>query len=839
MTILLYSPSFSIALALLGTALLWLSGVWLSELLREPRSGRTYLSTTLFFGFTALGLAVSNLNFLGVSLQAGAPAAAVLFALLSAGFWLRRRRRGADLVVVDWPAMAITGLAILVFILPYLRTGGFPFYGDSFPYISGADYLQTHGYHDAVTDGNVQLWKNGFLQLFHSHVRMGIPYMIGIFSGVFGLPGFEVYVGLSLVIFWLALQAFHNLTMALLDSVVAQRIALTIFSFNLIVVHWSAACGFLPQVIGVAASCMLIASVIRMLSAEEGSAQQWYKAGIFLAALIWSYPEILPFILTPLGGTVAWLLWRGQSVPPFELGQRIGKMVGLAVAINPYNSYWMVLGLLASLAGRPQSSIGLQWREYVAIMAGLSDGKVLPIAILFLLVAVYGLLRSRGNLRVLAIAVLAICGPVTVYMGLKDSDYSFFKSLMYSYYLLPLLMAAGTTMLPKPLRVGLALVWVGVTAYFHYDYAGGVYKIRGTSSYFHPVDNAKYLENFAPLRFAPSLVPPTQRTLLFVPEHLPATWVSYFFRGPLQPVFPGVYFGHVFEKPAPVDMPVGAILAETQRTGMLREEDVLYRNGRFVLTKVQPTVVISEEGFYGTEMVDGQPLHWMQDKGVLLAYSPSPTPIRLSTFVRTGPGVNRRQVRVVIDGKTLATGTVTAGRTRLETSAFTIPAGISRVELLTDSDTAPGPVDTRRLNLCFERLVLRPASDTPMVTAVSPGGDLITEGLTADQWLMPEGATIRTDSGAAIGAGLQFTIEVPGVPGHLPLQLQMTPDVGAAQTVAITQNGRYDHSIVLKSPHARSIRLVPNKFFVPKDLGTSTDTRKLSIRILRAVPKAN
>ena len=146
--------------------------------------------------------------------------------------------------------------------------------------------MQTHGYHDAVTDGNLELWKNGFLQLFHSHVSMGIPYMIGIFSGVFGLPGFEVYVGLSIVIFWLALQAFHNLTMALFTSVAAQRIALAIFSFNLMVVHWSAACGFLPQVIGVGISCMLIATAHRLVRREEGRTGEWWKGGLLLAALI-------------------------------------------------------------------------------------------------------------------------------------------------------------------------------------------------------------------------------------------------------------------------------------------------------------------------------------------------------------------------------------------------------------------------------------------------------------------------------------------------------------------------------------------------------------------------
>ena len=119
---------------------------------------------------------------------------------------------------------------------------------------------------------------------------MGIPYMIGIFSGVSGLPGFEVYVGLSIVMFWLALQAFHNLTMALFTSVAAQRIALAIFSFNLMVVHWSPACGFLPQVIGVGISCMLIATVLRLAPREEGSTGEWWKGGLLLAALIWSYP---------------------------------------------------------------------------------------------------------------------------------------------------------------------------------------------------------------------------------------------------------------------------------------------------------------------------------------------------------------------------------------------------------------------------------------------------------------------------------------------------------------------------------------------------------------------
>ena len=83
---LLITPIFSRALALLGIGLIWLSGVWLSDFLRESRGGRTYFSTTLFLGYTALGLAVSNLNYLGVSLQTGAPAVAALFLILSAGF---------------------------------------------------------------------------------------------------------------------------------------------------------------------------------------------------------------------------------------------------------------------------------------------------------------------------------------------------------------------------------------------------------------------------------------------------------------------------------------------------------------------------------------------------------------------------------------------------------------------------------------------------------------------------------------------------------------------------------------------------------------------------------
>ena len=135
--------------------------------------------------------------------------------------------------------------------------------------------------------------------------------------------------------------------MALFTSVAAQRIAMAIFSFNLMVVHWSAACGFLPQVIGVGISCMLIATALRLARREEGRTGEWWKGGLLLAALIWSYPEILPFILAPLGATVTWLAWRGQAVAPLELGKRIGKSVALAVVINPDNTYWMVLGFLA------------------------------------------------------------------------------------------------------------------------------------------------------------------------------------------------------------------------------------------------------------------------------------------------------------------------------------------------------------------------------------------------------------------------------------------------------------------------------------------------------------
>ena len=63
--------------------------------------------------------------------------------------------------------------------------------------------------------------------------------------------------------------------------------------------------------------------------------------------------------------------------------------------INPYNTYWMVLGFLASLAGRPQGSISLQWKEYVTIMAGVSGQGAFLVAILFLLVGVYGLWGAK------------------------------------------------------------------------------------------------------------------------------------------------------------------------------------------------------------------------------------------------------------------------------------------------------------------------------------------------------------------------------------------------------------------------------------------------------------
>ena len=101
-------------------------------------------------------------------------------------------------------------------------------------------------------------------------------------------------------------------------------------------------------------------------------------------------------------------------------------------------------------------------------MAGVSGQGAFLLAILFLLVGVYGFWRAKGELRVLAMAVVAICGPVILYMGVKDSDYSFLKSLMYSYYLVPLLMAAGLVLLPKAAQYGMGALWMSATAYYHY-----------------------------------------------------------------------------------------------------------------------------------------------------------------------------------------------------------------------------------------------------------------------------------------------------------------------------------------------------------------------------------
>lgn len=828
------------------------SGAWVAQLLFPGPRNLRWWTYALVLGLGGVTLTVANLNYLGLPVSIGAPASVGLHLGLSIYFFWRNRRPILEIENQELGTLAIGLLGVVLFATPYWATGAYPFFGDSYSNCAVADFVRDQGYHSSPEPIHEQIWKTQMWSFFNGHFRMGVPYVLATISAFLGVKAYWAYVGVCCFLLAVAILSFTVLAGLVFSSLLTKRLAIGAFACNLMMVHWALASGFLPQTIGLGIAFLLITTGLEL---GRGNRSHMLAFGILLAMQIAFYPEVLPFILAPVLAAVFVDRFR-EGIPAVTAAALDFARAGLVVVlVNGYNVYYAALGYVAVFKGRPMNKIGLGLENYFTMFFGLSSieavspfvrAVAITLSLILAAVCVFGWTSLRGASRSFVWSSLLICAPVGIWMGLGGSEYSLYKVTLYLFYLVPLGTVAGLATLAswkKELRLVVrlfTLAWILVSGFVYAGYMRNAYGVLAGSVYRSGAgDPAQYMREFSSLEGLEQVAAPPAKTLLLLPATLPATWASYFFRAPSYQYFRGVYSEMLQERPAPSLQSFSHILTEKARSGWAPKSTAIFENNRYSLITVQPVVTVTGEGWYETEYLGADPVHWMKDTGELLAFAPSATTIALEADSMLGPHGKPRLVSIFVDGKPAGTFTAPIGKGRVQTPAMTIPAGFSKIELRSEGTTSPQGADTRLLNILFGRWSLSTdgvGAPPPAATSSLPLPLSFTiRGATEDQWITPAGAAL-VPSGSNPYRRLRLQIEVPGVPTLLPLNVKSTGANGFNYTWSISKPGRYDMVVELPTPVTGELQLMPDKHFVPRDVGANSDIRRLSFRILSCTP---
>lgn len=335
---------------------LLLAGYWLVARLRSLGPvGR--LAAALPAGVAVLLLFVSIVNFFRPLEGAWA-----YFCLLPCLFTLAegRYRRGlaGDLHVL-WRdrrnQVWVVGGCIIVYLgfllWPMIRQPDVVFYDgtsnhDSFFWITLAEYLKRHTYMQApvrsafrpLTDAARAI--TGLLPVWG---RMGSEGLLAVTSSVVGAAPLKIYVygTISLYFAWLA-GVFLVLKTFVADRLDSVTLAAAVL-FQPVFIFFQSNSN-LPNLIGILVGTLLIVAVARLLARATPAEETlpWMVLTVFgMHALLCSYPEMVPFVLFPVG-----LLWlRGlarrqwRAVVAVELAVAAGFVVNWVTTVRAVHGF--------------------------------------------------------------------------------------------------------------------------------------------------------------------------------------------------------------------------------------------------------------------------------------------------------------------------------------------------------------------------------------------------------------------------------------------------------------------------------------------------------------------
>jgi hypothetical protein len=251
------------------------------------------------------------------------------------------------LAVMTWPEASQKGL------IYYDGTSNH----DGYFWVAGARYLEAHSYMDAATDGHG--WRPG-------SGRAGSESLLAFVAGLSCLDPVETYlpVTAALLLPWIA--AVYLIVRTFWTDRLTTVGAAALFALQPMFIYLRAN-GNLPNLLGALTGALAVAAAARLLGTREERVPWLALLTLSVSALLYSYPEIVPFILLPGVLLLARATYRGPRLAPWVL---LGCVLGLA--LNPATALRAYHGFLGSFQAARAD------RNWANIFAHLGPSQFLP-----------------------------------------------------------------------------------------------------------------------------------------------------------------------------------------------------------------------------------------------------------------------------------------------------------------------------------------------------------------------------------------------------------------------------------------------------------------------------
>ena len=269
----------------------------------------------------------------------------------------------------DIAGLLICFLAGLLPLTIYLMFKAIFPYCDGYTYLCNADYLLANGYRTAV-DKEAMVNHPWLSQMFIyqvNHFRIGSQMLLSWFTAIFRTGmSIEVYLpvlGAGVFLCGVAALGFGREENKFTDG---ERICICLFTaFNIPIIFWIAAYGFMPQLLG---SAIIILVISRFTSIREWKKdRKWYIGTemLFISAFALTYSEMLPFFVLLAGCVLASILIIDKKKFKETFINSILCAAGTAVIILPYLGGMIkaIFSQLGAVVGWDQSK---SFRTYAA-----------------------------------------------------------------------------------------------------------------------------------------------------------------------------------------------------------------------------------------------------------------------------------------------------------------------------------------------------------------------------------------------------------------------------------------------------------------------------------------
>lgn len=276
-------------------------------------------------------------------------------------------------------------VASIGFLFSIIRFDAYNPFNDTFTYLVHAQWLQQHSFREAPTvSGSQPLWSQVLLYQ-NLHARMGASFLFGWVQALFGLEwSYMVYpsvVLLPLAGGALALSgacAFAVRRSRMISLVAGTAAATTVNGFS-----FGTVAGFLPQTYGLAFAFGGLTLLAIIIFGTPGTSRTRVRVlipiALLFAALVYSYPEIVPFVAI---AAALFLLLAARLRP--ELGPRVmhtciatAAIVSLMVNFEAYRLVRSLLVQMSAVVGGPVPWTPAQFLSHsLGLLSGAWDGSV-------------------------------------------------------------------------------------------------------------------------------------------------------------------------------------------------------------------------------------------------------------------------------------------------------------------------------------------------------------------------------------------------------------------------------------------------------------------------------